>query len=86
MGPIARLMGRCEIDGGHFVTRAPFITTRVAGDMLRGRYEYAERRALAWVFDPNLPVIECGASIGVLASLINRTAAGDFRLKVHARA
>lgn len=40
--------------------------------MLRGHYEYAERRALAGVFDPALSVIECGASIGVLACLINR--------------
>jgi len=40
--------------------------------MLCGHYEHAERRALAGVFDPNLPVFECGASIGVLACLINR--------------
>ncbi|MGE0393049.1 MAG: FkbM family methyltransferase [Vicinamibacterales bacterium] len=40
--------------------------------MLRGHYEQAERRALDGVFDPGLPVVECGASIGVLACLINR--------------
>lgn len=72
LGPFARLAGHCAIDGGRFVTRAPFITTRVAGDMLRGRYEHAERQALDSVFDPDLPVIECGGSIGVLACLINR--------------
>lgn len=72
LGPFAKLSGRCAIDGGTFLTRAPFITIRVAGDMLRGHYEQAERRALDSVFDPTLPVIECGASIGVLACLINR--------------
>lgn len=40
--------------------------------MLRGHYEHAERQTLDSVFDASLPVIECGASIGVLACLINR--------------
>lgn len=40
--------------------------------MLRGTYEYGERTALGGVFNPDLPLIECGASIGVLACLVNR--------------
>lgn len=39
--------------------------------MLRGIYEDGERTALAHVFNPDLPLIECGASIGVLACLTN---------------
>ncbi len=71
-GPFARLLGSCRLDGARFGTRASVITLRTAGDLLLDRYEAQERRALAAVLDPDLPVIECGASIGVLACLVNR--------------
>jgi FkbM family methyltransferase len=72
LGPIAKLIGRCRIRGCEFTTRAPFITLTAAGHMLRETYENCELRALDAVLDPALPIIECGASIGVLACIVNR--------------
>jgi FkbM family methyltransferase len=72
LGPIAKLIGRCRIRGCEFATRAPFITLTAAGHMLRETYETCELRALDAVLDPTLPIIECGASIGVVACIVNK--------------
>lgn len=40
--------------------------------VMRGRYEEAERRLVDAYLDPNLPVIELGGSLGVLSAYIAR--------------
>lgn len=72
LGVVAKLMGQCRVGEGVFATRARFITLAAAGEMLKDTYELNERRALDAVLDPDLPVIDCGASLGVVACLVNR--------------
>ena len=72
LGVVAKLRGRCRVGGGVFTTRERFITLAAAGEMLKDTYEVNERRALEAVLDPDLPVIDCGASLGVVACLVNR--------------
>jgi len=43
----------------------------VVREILRGKYEINERRALSWI-DPSLPLVECGAGLGIVACLANR--------------
>lgn len=71
LGAAAKLAGRCTIDGCTFETRGTLIDLAMAGELLKGSYERHERAALAAVLDPSLPLIECGACIGVLACLAN---------------
>ncbi len=43
----------------------------VVREILRGKYEINERQALSWI-DPSLPLVECGAGLGIVACLANR--------------
>jgi FkbM family methyltransferase len=43
----------------------------VVREVLGGKYEVNERQALSWI-DPSLPLVECGAGLGILACLANR--------------
>ena len=72
LGVVAKLMGQCRVGEGVFATRARFITLAAAGEMLKDTYEINERWALGAVLDPGLPVIDCGASLGIVACLVNR--------------
>jgi len=61
-----------KIDGCSFSVRNPAITTDVKSRFLFGRYEKPERQALKKFLDPELPVVEFGAAIGVIACLTNK--------------
>ncbi len=60
------------IEGCAFSVRNPAITTDVKSRFLFGRYEKPERRALKKFLDPEVPVVEFGAAIGVIACLTNK--------------
>ena len=79
LGVVAKALGRCRVGGCLFTTRARFITLAAAGEMLKDTYEVNERRALDAVLDPGLPVIDCGASLGIVACLVNRRLADPAR-------
>lgn len=79
LGVAAKLAGRARVGGGVFTTREPFISLAAAGEMLKDTYEINERQALNAVLDPDLPVIDCGASLGVVACLVNRRLAHPER-------
>jgi len=61
-----------KIQGCAFSVRNPAITTDVKSRFLFGRYEKPERQALKKFLDPELPVVEFGAAIGVIACLTNK--------------
>jgi FkbM family methyltransferase len=44
----------------------------MAGSLMLGRYEQKERIALKLFLDPSLPVVECGASSGIISCLTNK--------------
>lgn len=61
-----------QADGLLFSVDHPSITRGVKGLFLLNRYERPEREALRTCIDPTLPVIELGASIGVISCLTNK--------------
>src|SRR5829696_6714097 len=61
-----------QADGLRFSVAHPAITRGVKGLFLLNRYERPEREALKTCIDPTLPVIELGASIGVISCLTNK--------------
>src|SRR5262245_13751886 len=65
-GNIVRI-GVCRID-----VQPAFFSTFQKGCLLLGRYERSERNAIARFLDPDLPLIDLGASIGVTSCLSNR--------------
>jgi FkbM family methyltransferase len=65
-GNVVRLDG-CRID-----VSAPTFSTFQRGCLWLSRHEEPERIAVARFLDPALPVIELGASTGMLSCLINR--------------
>src|SRR5690606_10540813 len=72
LGRLVELAGdRVRIGGCTFRVDAPGTPTAMKSLFLFGRYGAAEREALRRVLDPDLPLVELGASIGVLACLGN---------------
>lgn len=79
LGLLAKLLGRVRVGDCQFTTRDRSITVAAAGEMLEETYEINERQALDAVLDPRLPVIDCGASLGIVACLVNRRLADPAR-------
>lgn len=68
---LARKVKSIELDGCRFdLTLIPPSPMKL--EMLRGKYEAFERRALRHSINPDLPLIELGGCIGVLACISNR--------------
>lgn len=63
---------RVRVEGCRFSVAHPAIPTARKGLFFRDRYEIEERHALAQHLDPELPAVEFGGSIGVVACLTNR--------------
>jgi FkbM family methyltransferase len=61
-----------HVDGLRFNVDHPAITRGVKALFVLNRYETPEREALRTYIDPSLPVIELGASIGVISCLTNK--------------
>lgn len=57
----------CKLD-----TNNDTFTTFLRGSLWLHRYEEPERLAIVRFLDPDLPVLELGASVGVMSCLINR--------------
>ena len=57
----------CKLD-----TNNETFTTFTRGSLWLHRYEEPERLAIVRFLDPNLPVLELGASVGAMSCLINR--------------
>lgn len=73
LGRLIELTGnRVRVEGCHFDLEHPAIPTWRKSLFLFNRYEIEERRALAQVLDRDLPVVEFGGSIGVVACITNR--------------
>jgi FkbM family methyltransferase len=51
---------------------SPYIATKNKGELWKGIYEKSERKLFFKYFPPDLPVIELGASIGVMACVTNK--------------
>src|SRR4051812_34087897 len=72
----SRRMSRMRPGGVVALDGCRFDLTKVAPDvrnlLLSGEYERPERASLRTFVDPTLPVIELGASIGVISCLTNR--------------
>jgi FkbM family methyltransferase len=72
-GKLLELRGNViEIDGCTFSLDSPVITTASKSKFMLNRYERPEREAVRRFVDPRLPVVEFGASIGVISCLTNR--------------
>ena len=61
-----------NIDGIMFSVNSPAITTRMKSRFLFDRYEQPEREAIRRFLSPDLPIIEFGGSVGVVACLANK--------------
>ena len=61
-----------HVDGLRFTVDHPAITRGVKALFVLNRYETPEREALRTYINPTLPVIELGASIGVISCLTNK--------------
>src|SRR5262249_47940482 len=72
-GKIVEWMGnKSGINGVTISLDNPFIATKNKGALWKGIYEEPERRLFFRHFPIDLPIIELGASIGVLACVTNR--------------
>jgi FkbM family methyltransferase len=69
---VAMLGDRIHLNGAVFDLSHPAITPDCKSLMLLNRYEQAERYVLRRYLDPDLPVIELGAAMGVVSVLTNR--------------
>ena len=73
LGRVVELTGnRVRLEECRFSVDHPAIPTWRKSLFLFNRYEIEERRAIARVLDPELPVVEFGGSIGVVACITNR--------------
>lgn len=73
VGRLIELTGnKVRLDGCEFLLNSPAIPTILKSRVLFGKYEIPEREALRKYLDPQLPVIEFGGSIGVIACLTNK--------------
>jgi FkbM family methyltransferase len=72
-GRIVELLGnRALVDGIAVDLAHPQVSTLLKAFFLKGIYELPERRLLKRYLPPHLPVIELGASIGVVSCVTNR--------------
>jgi FkbM family methyltransferase len=69
---IERLGVRIRVDGATFSARTPLIPRFEKGVMFFGGHETEEREILERWLIPDLPVVEFGGGIGVVACLTNR--------------
>ena len=72
VGKVAKLKGSTSIGGCRFDVSSPLVPCYLAGELMLGHYENAERRLLKRFLDPTLPVIELGGSSGIVSCLTNR--------------
>jgi FkbM family methyltransferase len=59
-----------ELDGVKVPIRGSFLSPRMRRHLMRGGYERAERKLLARLIRPGDAVIELGASMGIVSSLL----------------
>ncbi|MEW6127529.1 MAG: FkbM family methyltransferase [Acidobacteriota bacterium] len=72
-GKLIELKGNTAmLDGCIFDLHSPLISTSVKSQFLLNRYEKNERKLLKLYFNPELPVIELGAAVGVMSCLTNK--------------
>lgn len=72
-GKLVELRGNeVTIDGCLFSLDSAAIATRIKSSFLFGEYEKPEREAIRRFLNPNLPVVEFGGSVGVVACITNR--------------
>lgn len=80
---LSRLFGRpnelVRLDGCRFDAGGGAAGRELREMMLRGLHEKPEREALARFLDPDAPVVEFGACIGVVSCLVNRRLADKSR-------
>jgi FkbM family methyltransferase len=73
IGKLIETIGnRIRLEGMTFSVESPVIETHRKGTLLFGLHEAAERSLLNRCLPPDLPVIELGGGIGVVACLANR--------------
>ncbi len=73
-GKIVEIRGNTVlIDGCQFNLNSPMISTAIKSHFYFHDYEIEERNALKHFFNPELPVIELGGAIGVIACLTNKS-------------
>ncbi len=60
------------LNGCHFNLDSPLITTAIKSRFILGRYEREERDAVRRFLNPALPVIELGASLGIVSCVTNK--------------
>ena len=73
LGWLVELGGnRVWLDGCRFDVSHPQISRRLRARFLRGAYEPAERDLLKRRLNRDIPVIELGGGLGVVATLVNR--------------
>jgi FkbM family methyltransferase len=63
---------RVVIDGCRFSVDHSSVSCKLKSRFYLGRYEAAERDAIARFLDPELPVVEFGGGIGVVSCVANR--------------
>jgi FkbM family methyltransferase len=72
-GKLVELRGNIvTFDGCHFKVDNPAISTATKTGFVSGHYENDERHILKKHLDPQLPVVEFGGGIGVVACLTNK--------------
>lgn len=72
-GKIIELRGNIgHLDGCRFNLDNPLFDTIVKSSFLQGTYEKDERKIIRRFLNPSLPVIELGASIGVVSCVTNK--------------
>lgn len=72
-GKIIEIKGnKISIDGCEFNVNSPAITTKFKSHFYFDDYELEERDALKHYLNPELPVIELGGAMGVVACLTNK--------------
>jgi FkbM family methyltransferase len=73
LGRLLALSGNnVRIEGCRFSFAHPQVTDELRCRALLGRYERSERELLGRHLDPELPVVELGGGLGVIACLTNR--------------
>jgi FkbM family methyltransferase len=74
---VGRLWGRstqiARLDGCKFTIDPALVPANVIDLLLSNLYEQPEREALKKFLDPEMPVVEFGACIGVVSCLLNRS-------------
>jgi FkbM family methyltransferase len=73
LGKYVELRGdRLVVEGCSINLKSPRVSTRTKSRLLLNQYEGAERYMINRYVDPEMPVVELGAAIGVLSCIVNR--------------